>query len=293
MKIAIHGKPFDEKHTHFVIGFLEKLRQYNAEFYISRDFENELVKRNFFYLNSNYRIYTNYNDYPDVDYHLSIGGDGTFLESLTHICDKETPILGLNVGRLGYLANVTEDEAAYAAESLVHGDFKIENRTMVQLLSEEKVFGKINFGLNELAILKRDTSSMIIVHTYIDGEFLNSYWADGLLISTPTGSTGYSLSCGGPVVMPKSNSFIITPVSPHNLNVRPLIVPDEVCIEFEIEGRTRNFLLALDSRSVAVDAGKKFSVKKAPFNAKLISIRNVNFLKTLRKKLNWGLDNRN
>ncbi|MFQ3575034.1 MAG: NAD kinase [Cytophagales bacterium] len=292
MKIALHGKPFEEKHKPFVSTFLDILLNSGVEFVISEMFNQELIEKGFSRF-SNFNLYKDHNNYPDVDCHLSIGGDGTLLESLTHICKKETPILGLNVGRLGYLANVSASEAESAATALLKKDYKIEERSMIKLITEENLFGDLNFGLNELAILKRDTSSMIIVHTYIDGEFLNSYWADGLLISTPTGSTGYSLSCGGPVLMPKSNSFIITPVSPHNLNVRPLIVPDEVSIDFEIEGRAKNFLIALDSRSLSVDAGFKLTAKKSLFSAKLVTLKNVNFLRTLRTKLNWGLDNRN
>jgi NAD+ kinase len=164
---------------------------------------------------------------------------------------------------------------------------------LIRVETDPEVFGRINFGLNEFSILKRDTSSMIVVHTYIDGEYLNSYWADGLIVATPTGSTGYSLSCGGPVMLPQTNNFIIAPVCPHNLNVRPLIVSDRSVISFEIEGRSNNFLLSLDSRSVPVEANVQIAVRRETFGARLIKLNHVNFLSTLRSKLNWGLDRRN
>jgi NAD+ kinase len=180
-----------------------------------------------------------------------------------------------------------------ALDSLYKGHYSIDERSLIRVDSDQELFEGINFGLNEFSILKRDTSSMIVVNTYIDGEYLNSYWADGLLVSTPTGSTGYSLSCGGPVVLPQTNNFIISPVCPHNLNVRPLVVPDSSVISFEIEGRSNNYLVSLDSRSRSVDALVQIAVRRESFNAKLIKLHNVNFLSTLRNKLNWGADKRN
>jgi NAD+ kinase len=178
-------------------------------------------------------------------------------------------------------------------DDLIHERYKLDERTLIKLVSDEDLFNGVNFGLNEMAILKRDSSSMVVIHTYIDGEYLNSYWSDGLIVSTPTGSTGYCLSVGGPIVLPQSNNFIIAPVSPHNLNVRPLVVTDNSVISFEIEGRSKNFLVSLDSRSRTVSADKKLAVKKEDFKAKLVDLKGYNFLQTLRNKLNWGLDLRN
>jgi NAD+ kinase len=229
----------------------------------------------------------------EADIVLSLGGDGTLLDAITYIGDHEIPILGINMGRLGFLATTTQENAENAIDSLYNKAYKIDERTLIKVVSDEDLFNGINFGLNEFTILKRDTSSMIVVHTYIDGEYLNSYWADGLIVSTPTGSTGYSLSCGGPLVLPQSNNFIIAPVSPHNLNVRPMVVSDKSIISFQIEGRSKNFLVSLDSRSKSVAADIKIAVKKEDFKVKLINLKGYNYLQTLRNKLNWGLDMRN
>jgi len=228
-----------------------------------------------------------------VQFVFSIGGDGTLLDTVTYVGAQQIPILGINTGRLGFLATVTVERIAQAIDALFKGHFVLEERSLIRVDTDPEVFNGINFGLNEFSILKRDTSSMIVVHTYIDGEYLNSYWADGLIVSTPTGSTGYSLSCGGPVMLPQTNNFIIAPVCPHNLNVRPLIVSDRSVISFEIEGRSNNFLLSLDSRSVAVDAGIQIAVRRENFAVRLVKLNHVNFLTTLRSKLNWGLDKRN
>jgi NAD+ kinase len=224
---------------------------------------------------------------------LSIGGDGTLLDTVTYVGSLQLPILGIHTGRLGFLATITPDRIAQAIDALYKGHFNIEERSLIRVDTDPDVFGSLNFGLNEFSVLKRDTSSMIVVHTYIDGEYLNSYWADGLVVATPTGSTGYSLSCGGPVMLPQTNNFIIAPVCPHNLNVRPLVVSDQSVISFEIEGRSTSYMLALDSRSLPVEASVQIAVRRETFNARLVKLNHVNFLSTLRSKLNWGLDRRN
>lgn len=293
MLVSIHGRVFKDEYTPYIVDLLYALRQKKVDLVIQKQYAAYLQKRGLI-KKGDCLTFQDRNDYPHgVDYHLSLGGDGTLLESVTHICEKETPMLGINVGRLGYLAPVSPKEINNALEELFSGEYQLEKRTMIHLDSNVDLFSGINFGLNELAILKRDTSSMIIVHTYLNEQFLNSYWADGLLISTPTGSTGYSLSCGGPVLMPESNSFIITPVSPHNLNVRPLIVSDDVSLRFEIESRAKKFLIALDARSVAIDVTVKLKARKEAFKANLVHLNSVRYLNTLRSKLNWGLDIRN
>lgn len=224
---------------------------------------------------------------------LSLGGDGTLLEAVTYVGALQIPILGINMGRLGFLATVPQERVADALDALVRGHYTLDDRSLIRVEADQPVFDGIAFGLNEFSILKRDSSAMIVVHTYIDGEFLNSYWADGLIVSTPTGSTGYSLSCGGPVLLPHTTNFVIAPVCPHNLNVRPLIVPDRSVISFEIEGRANNFLISLDSRSQPVDASIQLAVSRERFAARLVSVHQANFLSTLRTKLNWGLDERN
>ncbi len=224
---------------------------------------------------------------------LSLGGDGTLLEAVTYVGALQIPILGINMGRLGFLATVPQERVADALDALVRGHYTLDERSLIRVEADRPVFNDIAFGLNEFSILKRDSSAMIVVHTYIDGEFLNSYWADGLIVSTPTGSTGYSLSCGGPVLLPHTTNFVIAPVCPHNLNVRPLIVPDRSVISFEIEGRANNFLISLDSRSQPVDASIQLAVSRERFVARLVKVHQANFLSTLRTKLNWGLDERN
>ncbi|MEM6299919.1 MAG: NAD kinase, partial [Bacteroidota bacterium] len=239
-------------------------------------------------------VFRSKDDLEDVDLMLSIGGDGTFLECVTLIQEREIPVLGINSGRLGFLATTALHQIKPHLEALFNNYFTTESRTLLEFTSNKpEIFKDAPIALNEFAILKRDSSSMIVVNAYIDGEFLNSYWADGLILSTPTGSTGYSLSVGGPVVVPNSGNFIIAPISPHNLNVRPLIVPDTSVIAFEVTGRSDKFLAVLDSRYEKVDATIQIAVKKADYKAHFVRLQQETFLKTLRQKLNWGMDIRN
>lgn len=291
MKIAILGKPFDEAVAPFLQALLDELAGRGAEVIIVEAFRD--------YLDSHLRLppdtgtFRRGDSLRGVQFVLSIGGDGTLLDTVTYVGALQIPILGINTGRLGFLAPINPDYIPQAIDALFKGHFTLEDRSLLRVETDPDVFGALNFGLNEFSILKRDTSAMIVVHTYINGEYLNSYWADGLIVSTPTGSTGYSLSCGGPVMLPQTNNFIIAPVCPHNLNVRPLIVSDQSIISFEIEGRATSYLLALDSRSVPVEASVQMAVRRENFNARLVKLNHVNFLSTLRNKLNWGLDRRN
>ena len=291
MKFAILGKPFDEAVTPFLQALLDELASRNAEVIIVETFRA--------YLDEHLRLppgtgsFRRGDSLRGVQFVLSIGGDGTLLDTVTYVGALQIPILGINTGRLGFLAPINPDYIPQAIDALFKGHFTLEDRSLLRVETDPDVFGALNFGLNEFSILKRDTSAMIVVHTYINGEYLNSYWADGLVVSTPTGSTGYSLSCGGPVMLPQTNNFIIAPVCPHNLNVRPLIVSDQSIISFEIEGRATSYLLALDSRSVPVEASVQMAVRRENFNARLVKLNHVNFLSTLRNKLNWGLDRRN
>ncbi|MCC2546114.1 NAD kinase [Hymenobacter sp. BT175] len=291
MKIAILGKPFDEPTLPFIQALLDDLLARGAEVSIVESFRTYLDNR--LQLSPNIGSFRRGDSLRGVQFVFSIGGDGTLLDTITYVGSLQLPVLGINTGRLGFLATVTPDRIAQAVDALFKGHFVLEERSLIRVDTDPEVFETVNFGLNEFSILKRDTSSMIVVHTYIDGEYLNSYWADGLIVATPTGSTGYSLSCGGPVMLPQTNNFIIAPVCPHNLNVRPLIVSDRSVISFEIEGRSNNFLLSLDSRSVPVDANVQIAVRRETFNARLVRLNHVNFLTTLRSKLNWGLDRRN
>ncbi len=228
-----------------------------------------------------------------IDLVMTLGGDGTILQATTLIRDLGIPILGVNLGRLGFLASVEQKYIAHSIEQVLQNQYHIEERSMIYLESSPQLFGGATFALNDFTLHKRDTSSMITIHAYINGDYLNSYWADGLIVSTPTGSTGYSLSCGGPIVFPNSGNFIITPVAPHNLNVRPLVISDSSVISFEIEGRSENFLCTLDSRFETITSEHQLAVRKCDFNTRLIILKNISFLKTIQDKLSWGSDNRN
>jgi NAD+ kinase len=224
---------------------------------------------------------------------ISLGGDGTLLDTVTLVRDKNIPVLGINFGRLGFLASLGKENLEAAVQALVNRSYVVDQRVLIHVDADLPLFGETPYGLNEFAIHKRDTSSMIKIHTYLNGEFLNTYWADGLIVATPTGSTGYSLSCNGPVVFPDSGSFVITPVAPHNLNVRPVVVPDNTVISFEVEGRTDQVICALDSRREIVNRKIQLAVRKETFAIRLVRLHEKNFLLTLREKLAWGFDTRN
>ena len=224
---------------------------------------------------------------------ISLGGDGTMLDAATLVRDKKIPIMGINFGRLGFLASIGKGELTKAVEALSSGRYITEKRTLLHLDSSIPIFGDTPFALNEFAIHKRDTSPMIKIHTYLNGEFLNSYWADGLIVSTPTGSTGYNMSCNGPIVFPDSASFVITPVSPHNLNVRSIVIPDNNIVSFEVEGRTEEFICTMDARREVVDKDIQLAIKKEDFQVLLLTLTENSFLSTLREKLTWGFDKRN
>lgn len=291
MRIGLHGHKFNADTTPFIREVITYVVGRSADVSISQTFKKQAIKAGFDL--PEFPEFNKDSDFSSFDAIISLGGDGTLLETVTYVKQAETPIMGINTGRLGFLANISKKDIEKALSSFFAKDFAYDDRALLRLDTNKDVFGDTNFALNEFTITKKDTSSMITVKCYINGEYLNSYWADGLMISTPTGSTGYSLSCGGPVILPHSNNFVITPVSPHNLNVRPLIVPDESVISFMIESRGRNFLASLDSRSQTVDSSVEMSVRKEDFCARLIQLQGYSFLDTLRNKLNWGFDLRN
>jgi len=228
-----------------------------------------------------------------VDCLISVGGDGTVLDAVTIVGDTHIPILGINYGRLGFLATISKDELSIMVEALVNRSYIIEKRSLLHLDADLPIFGTAPYALNEFAIHKRDTSPMIKIHTYLNGEFLNSYWADGIIVATPTGSTGYNMSCNGPILFPDSASFVITPVAPHNLNVRSIVVPDSSVISFEVEGRTEELICAMDARKEIVPKNIQLAIKKENFMVHFIRLNENSYLTTLRTKLTWGLDKRN
>ncbi|MBI5858965.1 MAG: NAD kinase [Sphingobacteriales bacterium] len=229
----------------------------------------------------------------EIEFIISLGGDGTLLDTITLVRDKKISIMGINFGRLGFLASIGREELRVAVKAIANRTYVTDRRTLIHLDSSLPLFGNVPYALNDFSIHKRDVANMIKIHTYLNGEFLNTYWADGLIVATPTGSTGYSLSCNGPVVFPDSGSFVITPVAPHNLNVRPIIVPDTNIISFEIESRSDQIICALDSRRELVSKEVQLAVKKEKFDVSLVRLSENNFLQTLRNKLTWGLDKRN
>lgn len=224
---------------------------------------------------------------------ISAGGDGTMLKAAAFVGNTGIPLLGFNLGRMGFLAVVEKDAIRQMINTLEKGEYHIENRATLQLISNPVIFQPGAFALNDFTILKRDNSSMIRIHTILNGEYLNTYWADGIILATPTGSTGYSLSCGGPIVFPQSGNFVLTPIAPHNLNVRPVVISDDSVLEFRVEGRSENFLCTLDSQYGLVTPDHTITLKKNNFNIRLIQLKGHTFLKTLRDKLMWGLDMRN
>lgn len=291
MRIALHGKDAHEKSSRLIEHLLEQLKERKAEIWVSDKFE-KLVKPAQL-ADVKYKSFQLGDSLRSVDCFFSLGGDGTMLESVTYVGKSEVPILGINTGRLGFLATISREDVDTALSAVFDGKYSVEKRTLLKLISSTKIFEPRNFALNDITIMKKDTSSMITVHVKVDGEPLNSYWADGIIISTPTGSTGYSLSCGGPLVYPKSESFIITAVSPHNLGTRPIVISDKSEISIEIEGRSKKYLISLDSRFETVDESVKLKIKRERFLVKLVQLPGQHFFDTLRQKLNWGFDIRN
>jgi NAD+ kinase len=291
MKIGVHGKEFTRQSAPFIEKIFEILQQHHVDVFVSSVFSHFLKSTAF--KKFKFHTYEPGDNLKKLKLFISVGGDGTLLDSLTHVGKTEVPILGINTGRLGFLATISREETEEALVKVIRGEYNLDKRAVLQLKSSHDIFGKLNFGLNDFTVVKKDTSSMITIHTYIDGEFLNSYWADGIIVSSPTGSTGYSLSCGGPLIFPRSGNFVITPVSPHNLTVRPIVVSDSSEISFRVEGRSKKFLVSLDSRFATVDNSVKLKISKANFNVNLIQLEGHHYFKTLRQKLNWGLDIRN
>ncbi len=228
-----------------------------------------------------------------VDALISLGGDGTLLDTVCLVRDKQIPVLGINYGRLGFLASLGKENIEEAVLALQERTYVLDRRKLLHLDASVPLFGEEPFALNEVVIHKREFSPMIKIHTYLNGEFLNTFWSDGLILSTPTGSTGYSLSCSGPVVFPESESFVITPIAPHNLNIRPIVIPNNNVISFEVEGRTDDFICTLDSRKEVVSKDVQLAVRKEAFSFNLVRLNENNFLRTLREKLTWGFDTRN
>jgi NAD+ kinase len=294
MKIAIYGQYYQNDTRPIIRDIFVFFNANNVEIVIEEKFLEILYKEEI--LKKSYKTFASHNELDaSFDVFLSIGGDGTILRAATYVRDSGIPILGINAGRLGFLATVPQDNIQEFLQLVIDRKFTVSERSLLSLkcFPDNKSIEEINFALNEITVSRKDTTSMITIETALDGEYLNSYWADGLIIATPTGSTGYSLSCGGPVLTPNVKSLVITPIAPHNLNARPLVITDDTEIELKISGRENQYLVSLDSRIATVDNNTILKIKKTNFKINMIEIHEETFLKTLRKKLLWGEDKRN
>ena len=289
MKFALFGNTYQAKKSAHVIRLLSILKQYNAVVYISREFYHFLVDEQKMDIQAA-GVFEG-NDF-EADMVLSMGGDGTFLRAASYVGNKNIPILGINTGRLGFLADVSPEEMEDTFKDIYNHNYKVEDRSVLQVISNGQPLKGYPCGLNEIAVLKRDSSSMITIHTSINGAYLTTYQADGLVIATPTGSTAYSLSIGGPVIVPHSNTIAITPVAPHSLNVRPIVINDDWEITLDVESRSHNFLIAIDGRSETCREGTRLNIRKADYNIKVVKRPNHVFFHTLRDKMMWGADGR-
>ena len=291
MKIIIYGRGFKKEYSEKIGILFDLLHQNNVEIIIFEKFLKKIKPS--FNKSIPVKIFSSHLDFPrNADFVISIGGDGTFLETITYVRDTGIPIIGINLGRLGFLAHIAEDEIELAVNAILSGKYSVEDRSLLKLTSKPEVFNDFPFALNEVSLQKKD-SSLITIHTYIDDHLLNSYWADGLIISTPTGSTAYSMSVGGPILTPASQNFIISPIAPHTLTVRPIVIPNNSHLSLTVEGRSKNFLASLDSRFETCSIHTQMKVELASFCIKMVSLSKHEFFYTLRNKLMWGADKRN
>jgi NAD+ kinase len=293
MKIGIFGRTFNPDFSKFIVEFFRILQDNNIHVVIYKPFYEFICKETKL-STMVFSLFEEPDNSPeDIDFLISIGGDGTFLESIMFLKNFEIPVIGLNSGRLGFLANISREEISEALSAIISGNYELEKRILLSLESESKVFGNNNFALNDATIQKKDTT-MITIDTFLNNEYLNTYWTDGLIISTPTGSTAYSLSVGGPIVLPGAGNFVIAPIASHNLTVRPLVIPDSAEIRLEVKSRSGKFLISVDNRTKQMDCEQNvFTIRKASFHLRMVKLPFNNMYATLRNKLMWGADIRN
>ena len=293
MKIGIYGQFYHENSETYIQLILDALQKKNVEIVIEENFLNIINNQE---TTKNFSGVATFNTLDSsYDLFFSIGGDGTILKSVTYVRDLGIPIVGINTGRLGFLATIQKEKITESINQILNNEYVISERSLLIISTEppNSEITSLNFALNEVAVNRKNTTSMIKVETHINNKYLTSYWSDGLIVATPTGSTGYSLSCGGPVIDPSTNSIVITPIAPHNLNARPLVIPDNSTITLKVSGREKSYLVSMDSRIATLENETKLVIKKAPFTIKLVQLVNDSFIKTLRKKLLWGEDKRN
>nr|WP_315162782.1 NAD kinase [uncultured Flavobacterium sp.] len=294
MKVAIYGQYYLVSTEPIIKDIFVFFNKNNVEMVIEAEFLKMLYEKKI--IHEKYNTFSSHKELDNsFDMLISIGGDGTILRAATLVRDSGVPILGINAGRLGFLATVQKENIEEFMQFIIEKKFTTSERSLLSLSCspENEAFNDINFAMNEISVSRKDTTSMITIETYLNEEFLTSYWADGLIVSTPTGSTGYSLSCGGPILTPTVKSLVITPIAPHNLNARPLVVPDETEIKLKVSGREEQYLVSLDSRVASVKNESILTIRKTPFHINMVEIPEETFLKTLRNKLLWGEDKRN
>lgn len=292
MRIAIFGKSFPKETKEVIVQLVAKLESEKIPLLVYEPFYKKISK--FVQLPAGFACFNDYSELNgQADFLLSIGGDGTLLDTITLVRDSGIPILGINLGRMGFLSSIPKAKVNDAIQELIDGKYLLDSRTLIQLRTDERLFGNLNFALNEIMVYKKDPLSMLKIQAFVNGELLNSYWADGLILATPTGSTAYSLSAGGPIILPGSQNFVITPIATHNLTVRPVVIPDDNEIQIKVVGRMKEFFVGLDSRSIAVDSSVELIIRKEEFRINLVQMENESFFQTIREKLMWGLDIRN
>jgi NAD+ kinase len=292
MVVALIGKKINKSISEYFLKVISVMESLGWEVVIEEELNASLIAK--CGIRENYQTFSSYTDFKTgIDLTLSLGGDGTFLKSVSYIRDSGVPVLGINTGRLGFLANISKDTIEETIQAIYNKEYDFQKRSLLRVHTVEELFGDENFAMNELTVHKKDTSSMITVHAALDNKYLNSYWADGLIVATPTGSTAYNLSCGGPIITPGCQVHILTPIAAHNLNVRPVVVPDHMPISLSVEGRDRTFLLSLDGNSKSIKQGEEIIIKKAEFMINVVKFEHNNFLDTIRNKMFWGVDTRN
>ncbi|MEI8201516.1 MAG: NAD kinase [Bacteroidota bacterium] len=291
MKAAFYGKSIGNDSIFYFQQFLTKLENSGFETLIYEPFYKTIVQKIKF--SKSFGLYNYAEEIKGCNFLFSIGGDGTLLDSVTMVRNSNIPIIGINMGRLGFLSSIPKEEIDEAINNILKGNYYIEERTLLNLSTQNNYFGELNFALNDVVIYKKDPFSLIKIKTYLNDVYLNTYWADGLIIATPTGSSAYSLSCGGPIITPQSENFILTPIASHNMTVRPIVIPDTDVIKIAVEGRDKDFYVSLDSRNENIMESVELTIKKAPFKVSLIRMVDKDFFSTLRDKLKWGFDNRN
>ena len=292
MKLALFGKSIRKENYPYLLQLIDKLEAYKCELLVYKPFLEILRENDDF----NYQAepFSSHEELKgNADMLFSIGGDGTLLDSVRLVRDSGIPVLGINLGRLGFLSSISRDDIIPAVEMVMKGEYSIDYRTLLQLDSDSGLFGDFSCALNDLTVTRKDSTALIVIHVYVDGIFLNSYWADGLIVATPTGSTAYSLSSGGPIVAPGSQNFVITPLAPHNLTIRPIVISDKSEVSIRVDGRDEEYMASLDSKTDVIKPGEELRIRRADFSFELVKFENKDFYTTIRDKLKWGLDVRN